>query len=963
MRLIRKTSVLLALALLLAPAAFAQEFTGTINGRVSDASGAVIPGVSVTLSSPGIQGTRQAVTGETGAYQFLLLPAGTYSLKFDLPGFKTIEHTGIIVQVQRTTTINTTLEVAATAETVTVTGESPVVDVQNATVAVNFNQAMLRDIPNSRDIWIILAQTPGVNTTRYDVGGSTMGSQSGFRSYGTSGQNTFNLDGINTTDGSGSAGWYFDYGSFSEIQVSAAANSAEVQTPGAFMNTVIKSGGNEVHGQVYFDWENKHFQASNVTTDMQRACPSTAAEAASFTGPCGLVPDPLTGFSGDRFERYNDFNGNIGGPIKKDKLWWFFSYRDQFSDLVTQLRTEDTPEFPMGKPGGHYTTRLRIPTLKFNWQVTQNNSFVFVWQHSRKKAPYRRGNGANAYQYIIESTGNQKDPSDGRKVEWTSILSPRMTLDLKVTDSEYVFPMYSHVEKTPTNDTATLLKRGGLQSPFVEWRKHWDWGGNLAYFKEGLGGDHNFKFGYDVYWESTRDYNLTYPGGGYMLVYNNGKPSQVLVRDYPYQSKNAVYQNAAYFQDKWQITRKLTLNLGVRWDRFAPYYPDQSNNHDGPFGDPSTWTPPGTVLPVTSVSKTHIAYFNNVVPRFNFAYDVFGDGKTAIKASAGRYTWNPSFSLASSANPNRGATYTYTWDGTLPITKAYLLSRPKPNSNVPASTTVASDLTNSYTDEYTVGIDQELINDLGLRVNYVRKIEQNPYGSVNTSRTIDAFTPVTITDIGRDGISGTADDQDIVVYNLLPEYVGVNNTLIKNFPGYGSNYSTIEANLTKRFSNKWMGLVGFDRTKRNLRQDLTYDPNTLNWGANADVHYWDWSFKSVFQYTFPHGINVTTAYNSQKGENAVRTFSVRGMNQGTFTATVEHNGENFYPSIHLWNARAEKQFKVNERQSIDAMFDLFNIPNRNTATGWVTNTGLTFQRQITALLNPRIFRLGIRYNF
>src|SRR5438552_287342 len=192
----RKLFGFLFILLISVTSAFAQEFTGNIDGRVNDASGAVIPGVTITLSSPAIQGTREAISGETGVYQFRLLPVGTYTLRFELPGFKTLVREGVIVEIGKITQINISLSVASTAETVTVTGESPVVDVETATVGVNFNQSLLRDIPNSRDIWIILGQSPGINTTRYDVGGSTMGSQTGFRAYGTNSQNWFNLDGI-----------------------------------------------------------------------------------------------------------------------------------------------------------------------------------------------------------------------------------------------------------------------------------------------------------------------------------------------------------------------------------------------------------------------------------------------------------------------------------------------------------------------------------------------------------------------------------------------------------------------------------------------------------------------------------------------------------------------------------------------------------------------------------------------
>src|SRR5262245_28179518 len=629
-----------------------------------------------------------------------------------------------------------------------------------------------------------------------------MGSQTGFRAYGTTSQNWFNLDGIVTNDSAGAAGWYFDYGSFQEIQVSAAANAAEVPVPGAFMNTVIKSGGNELHGRAYIDWEAQGFQGKNVNSDMSRVCPTTAA-AASFSGYCGLYfTDAQANIipGGDRTERYNDFNVDAGGPIKKDKLWWYFSWRDQYSAQLTQLGLSDSAQTSFGMPlnttsilpGGHYTTRLRIPTLKFTWQVSPKNSFQFMWQHSRKKAPYRNGQGSGARNYIVESTGNQKDPSDGRKWQWTSILTPKLTLDLKITDSEYVFPIYSHVEKAPISDSITGFVRGGYPTPNVGWRKHWDWGGNVAYFKEGLGGTHNFKGGYDVYWELGKNYRLAFPGGGYQLTLNNGLPNQFVIRDAPFTQSNGVYQNAFFIQDKWQIGRRLTLNIGTRWDRYSNYFPEQGNSHTGIFdfkaiqaAYPVVNGVPQILLTPENTPRTVVSVFGNWVPRFAVAYDLFGNGRTALKASYGKYSWNPSTDIASNANPNVNPTITFRWDGTLPITQSYIVNTRPAFVSQTALTTQKIDpnLTNSWTDEYTAGVDHEVIRDFGVRVNYVRKLEKNPYSNVDLSRTVNEYTPVTRTDIGRDGVSGTADDQSIVVYNLLPQFASVSNRLTTNFPG------------------------------------------------------------------------------------------------------------------------------------------------------------------------------------
>jgi hypothetical protein len=472
------------------------------------------------------------------------------------------------------------------------------------------------------------------------------------------------------------------------------------------------------------------------------------------------------------------------------------------------------------------------------------------------------------------------------------------------------------------------------------------------------------------------------PGGLTLTVASNAAgvqiPSQFTIQDYPYQSENAVFQNAAFVQDKIEIHKRLTVNIGVRWDHYRPYYPDQSNPGNGPWGDPAALGIGAYAsLPQKTVSKTYVTTFSNVVPRLSLSYDLFGNGRTAIKASAGKFSWNPSFSLASSANPNRGATYTYKWDGS-PITSAYIIANGKSlfsSSSVPTSTVIDPNLSNSWTDQYTVGIEHQIIQDLGVRANYVRMMEQNPYASVNTALTVNNFTPLTVTDPGRDAIVGTSDDQQITVYNLLPQYKGLNNTLITNFKGLGSNYSTLETAMTKRMSNKWMAQVSWDVTKRNLRQDISLDPNTLNWGANANVHYWDWAFKSVFQYQLPYGVNYTTTFDSQKGETYTRTFTLSGLNQGNVTINAEHNGQNFYPTVKLWNMRFEKQFKIKESQHISALFDLFNVSNEATAVGFVTSVGTVnasgavtspnygYQRQLTSTLNPRIFRLGARYNF
>ena len=356
-----------ALLLLLACPLAAQEFSGNVNGRVSDTSGAVLPGVEITLSSPAIQGNRATISVGNGNYLFRLLPPGTYSVVYELPGFRTVVREEVIVEVGMTVTLNIDLQVAALASSITVIGETPVVDIQNADLGVTFNRRLLDAVPNARDIWVILASTPGILTTRFDVGGSTMGTQTSYITYGLASQNNINVDGINTTFRRTGAG-YFDYGAFAEINVSTAGNNAEVAAPGVFLNAVIKTGGNDFRGQVYADWEDDSFQGENLIEELQDR---------------GVLV-------GDKFVRYNDFNGNAGGPVIRDKLWWFVSVRDQYSALQTQVLQND------GTPGGTFTTRLQNYTLKLNHQISPDHSVIFTSAATRKFQPFLGGSGPNA---------------------------------------------------------------------------------------------------------------------------------------------------------------------------------------------------------------------------------------------------------------------------------------------------------------------------------------------------------------------------------------------------------------------------------------------------------------------------------------------------------------------------------------------------------------------------------------
>ena len=254
--------------LMLPSSSFAQgggaSGTGTIQGKVTDSSGAVLPGVTVTATSPSMIGTQSQVTNENGSYRFPAVPPGNYALTFELTGFSTVKREGIQISLGFTANVNADLKVATLQETVTVTGASPVIDTSATRVQQNFKLAQLDSIPNGRDMWALLAATPGVVMSRMDVGGNRAGTQTGYTAYGLNGQVRVSVEGINTTEGTGGAGFYFDYGSFEEVFLGVAGQGAEAATPGVQSQFLGKSGGNKFSGEFYQDFYNNSFQGSNL---------------------------------------------------------------------------------------------------------------------------------------------------------------------------------------------------------------------------------------------------------------------------------------------------------------------------------------------------------------------------------------------------------------------------------------------------------------------------------------------------------------------------------------------------------------------------------------------------------------------------------------------------------------------------------------------------------------------------
>src|SRR5687767_463113 len=340
----------LAMTLAVSSVAFAQgggaSSTGSISGEIKDAQGGVLPGVTVTATSPAQIGALTAVTNEAGIYRFPAVPPGEYRVSFELGGFQTTVREGIRVTLGFNAQVNVSLGVATLQETVTVSGQSPVIDTSATRIQTNFDSQALASIPNARDMWSLLATTPSVTLNRVDVGGSTMGTQTTYFAYGYSGQNRPLIEGINTTEGTAAAGFYLDYGSFEEVFIGAAGNSAEMPNPGVLTQFVGKSGSNQLGLDVYYDYENEKFQSRNL--DASQIAPNTAIRA-----------------DGNRLSSYDNLNIGVGGPLMRDRVWGYYAYLNQRNSVAAP---------PTGSflDGTSFDTKLFNHTGKGTYQLNQN---------------------------------------------------------------------------------------------------------------------------------------------------------------------------------------------------------------------------------------------------------------------------------------------------------------------------------------------------------------------------------------------------------------------------------------------------------------------------------------------------------------------------------------------------------------------------------------------------------------
>ena len=924
----KRPLILVLLLVALSSAGWAQlAQTGSIVGRVRDAQGGPLPGVEVSLRSPAIIVSRIAmITTESGAYRFPSLGPGLYELTFALEGFNTLVRKDIKVGVGQTSTIDVALDLKTIEEQVTVVGQAPAVDLKSTTKNVSLESTFLGSIPAVRDLATFVNMTPGFTADT---------------SHGSSVRdNTYNLDGVNLGDPTvGTQAVFFGLDLMEEISIQSGGLSAEYGgVRGAMINVVSKSGGNAFSGAASFYYRNEKLQSKN-------------------TGGT-----PLEGrFSGFRYEMEPILN--LGGPLIKDRLWFFmnlsFSKNETYVDGFPYDKTANTP----------VDSFMPYPYLKLSFQPDQGNKFVLSYNYSDIKYSNRF---ADRFQ-TEDTTVKQVTPTHVFNFQWTRFFSSDLFANLRVGYVKSDFNMTTKNALPNLYEVTTGRVSGSYGNDDLNKRDRLQVNIDGTRFVDGLLGSHELKFGGELMysWSYWGLHWKADPRNGMALINTwGGEPWYGT-----YYADLDKYENtmntAAFVNDTWTLGGRLTLNLGLRFEHQRGIIPPQNQDE----GERSLY---GYAYNRSVTERLTPLKWTTLAPRLGAILDLTRDGKTLLKASFSRYYAANLTQWFSYLNPNDFvvALDALNPDWTRADTPFYIYT---PGNN--SAGYKDHELKNPYIDELTVGLEREVLANFSLGVRYIKKWDRDLIEDVNGNMLdMDAlmdrgelvwknWEAVTVVD-PYDGSPRTfynqTDFPPALLYTVNP-------------PGADRDYDGLELTMNKRFTGTWglavsytyqnsRGLIGTDFNDSYGARSYFDDPNShINAFGRMDLERRH-QFKVQGMVKAPWGIMASGYYRVLSGQRYTRKINSTDLgldlNQGDVTIFAEKRGSYGLPAFNVLDLRLEKTFRL-KRLALSVFVDGFNVLNADKATAaedLSSNPGRTFG-EMTAIQNPRIFRLGAKFEF
>lgn len=922
--------------------------TGSIEGVVLDTSGAGLPGVTISLSGEAlIKKNLSTTTSTNGEFRFSFLPVGKYDLTFTLPGFKTTISKNVEVTLRKTTLVRITMEVSPVEETVTVLGESPVVDLKTYTVSANFTKEVLQKLPSSRDPWVIMEMTPGVVMDRQNVGGSTSGNQSSGYAFGSyRSQTVYNMDGVNMTDAAanGASAMYYDFDSIEEIQVETGAHSADIQPGGIVVNMITKSGGNKFSGGLSFYGETEDLQSNNIPD------PATHPQYADVG-------------SGNPLDYYYEYGGDFGGPIIKDKLWFYGSFRKTAINRYIIGYELD------GVPQTDYSS-LTHTTFKLTYQMNDKNRLAGWFYYDNKYQP-NRGAGTTR---PPETTFYQKSPSYFYHLEDTWTVNNNLILNFKlgINDMWYQTGPQPGVDMSQPairirNDEYRNMYHNAYYNYTWYYSNRYQFNAFADYYLDDfLGGDHDLKVGFEY---QNSPYHTTRRHPGNILLYwsypDLTGPREVWTfRENIWKQTNLVY--SAYFTDAWKLKKYFVITFGLRFD-------STHMNINESRVEPNEWTDyyyerTGETQ-ITHQPKTkNVISWNTLAPRIGLTFDPLNNGVNIFKVYAARYFWQMSYGPVDQAISTGYWEVDYRWND------ANGDKQPQTDefgdiiyTQIGQAIEIDPNLKSPYTNEIVASYERKITRDFGARLSFISRITKRFWWNDNLA--IDPqldYSPVQIQDPGPDGSWGTSDDGGMItVYNLDPEKLGAYDPYVTQQTGYETSYQGLELSLTKRYANKWqfMGSITYGKSNVKLPIQAVDDPNNREFNddvvTSTDVPI---VVKLSGSYDLPWGFYIGAFFNYRRGYPTQRYFLYEDLNQGDVYVAAEKYGESRYPDLTLLDLRLSKIFNLKRYGKVEIMLDGFNIFNAHTPLSWDDESWEGY-KQVTEILAPRIFRLGVKWNF
>src|SRR5262245_54079584 len=578
----------------------AAQAQSAIAGVVRDSSGAVLPGATVEASSPAlIEGSRSVVTDAAGGYRIENLRPGEYVVTFTLTGFRTVRREGIVLPTSFTAQVNAELALGQLEESIVVTGESPLVDVRGSVSQSVMTREKLDPLPTGKDPFAVGQLIAGVTTTTPDVGGTQVMQQPTLQVHGSSNNdNVFMVDSVQIQHigfGGNQTGFYFNDGLMEEISYQTSSLPAEAPVGGVQINMIPHDGGNAFHGTFFSTAANSSLQANNLSQDLVDL-----------------------GFKAqNRVDTVYDINATLGGPVRRDRVWFFGTFRRWSAN--NYLGNTFTSTGAQAIDDQHITDA----TIRVTWQATHNNKFSFHYDRSIKWRGHRPNNWLTAsindpVSDVVQTT----QLNYIGEIKWSSTLGNRLLAEAAMFTLPVNYTLGFEPDAAPdaiaTFDQVRSVISGVSPRMDTNSARMFTYAGNLSY----VTGSHNLKVGTQVRTGWSQELFTT--RGDILQIVNNGVANSVRLVNTPSGHKEEGINSGVFVQDSWRIGT-WTFNPGLRYERFVMSIPAQS-------------APAGTWIGVRDfAAQNNIVNWNNVSPRFGFAWDVFGDGETAIKGGVSRY--------------------------------------------------------------------------------------------------------------------------------------------------------------------------------------------------------------------------------------------------------------------------------------------------------------------------------------